>query len=83
LLGAAHLECQNKTVKAMKEGVEKICVANTFTTERELAPYLELGKKYGYRVFSIIVENRMGTKNVHDVPPEVLEKQKNRFNIKL
>ena len=35
------------------------------------------------KVFSIIVENRHGGENVHNVPQETLEKMKNRFEIKL
>jgi hypothetical protein len=38
---------------------------------------------HGYMVFSIIVENRHGGKNTHNVPTETLEKMKNRFELKL
>jgi hypothetical protein len=82
-LPLAHGYCQMRTKEAMKSGVSKICVANTFTTEWEMKEYFELAKKYGYRVFTIIVENRHGGTNVHDVPAAVLQKQKDRFNIKL
>lgn len=82
-LAMAHQWCKQKTEQAMGYGLSKICVANTFTTEWEMADYFNLAKKHGYRVFSIIVENRHGGTNVHDVPAEVLEKQKSRFNIKL
>jgi hypothetical protein len=36
-----------------------------------------------YRVFSIIVENRHGGVNEHNVPEEVLTKMRERFEIKL
>ena len=39
--------------------------------------------KYGYEVFSIIVENRHGGTNVHNVPEDKLEIMKNRFEVKL
>jgi hypothetical protein len=45
--------------------------------------YYKLAEKYGYIVFSIIVENRHGGINQHNVPEEVLTNMKNRFNIKL
>jgi hypothetical protein len=45
--------------------------------------YIELAKKYEYTVFTIIVENRHGGKNVHGVPDEVLTKMRERFEIKL
>jgi hypothetical protein len=40
-------------------------------------------KKYDYKVFAIVVENRHGGVNVHSVPEEVLESMRNRFSIKL
>ena len=82
-LGAAHLECQEKTRVAMKNGTSKICVANTFTTDWEMKAYMTLAKNFGYKVFTVIVENRHGGTNVHDVPAPVLQKQKDRFSIKL
>ena len=67
----------------MELGLEKICVANTSTTEREMRPYRRLAQKYGYKVFSVIVENCHGGVNVHDVPAETLDKMTKRFDIKL
>jgi hypothetical protein len=45
--------------------------------------YIELAKQYGYRVHTIIVENRHGGVNVHDVPDVTLGNMRNRFSIKL
>lgn len=61
----------------------EIAVSNTFTQEWEMEPYMELAKKYGYTVFTIIVENRHGGVNQHNVPDEVLNKMRERFEIKL
>ena len=82
-LGRAHRWCLNETRFNMIEEEEKIFVANTFTTEKELKPYYDLAKIYDYKVFSIVVENRHNGVNVHDVPDETVEKQRNRFKIKL
>lgn len=82
-LGQAHEWCQKQVQNAMEHGLSKVCVANTSTTERELKPYYDLAKKYGYKVFSVIVENRANTKNIHDVPQETIQKMKDRFSIKL
>ena len=84
----AHKYCKNQTEAWMKtDGVQvnndKIVVSNTFTQEWEIEPYFELAEKYGYRVFSLIVENRHDGKNIHDVPVDKLEQMKNRFEIKL
>ena len=81
-LPAAHADCQGRTKNALKSGVT--CgVANTFTQRWEMEPYLELAKTYGYKVFSIVVENRHGGINQHGVPEDKLEQMKNRFEIKL
>jgi hypothetical protein len=61
----------------------EIVVSNTSTTEKELQPYLDLANEYGYKVVSLIVENRHGNSNVHSVPQETLQKMKDRFQIKL
>ncbi len=82
-IGAAHKSCQHKCRTAMKNNCEKIFVANTSTTEKELKPYYEMAEEFGYMVVSLIVENRHGGKNVHNVPEETITKMKSRFDIKL
>jgi len=62
---------------------EKIIVSNTFTQEWEMQPYYDLAEKYGYMVYSLVVENRHEGVNEHGVPQETLDKMKNRFEIKL
>lgn len=79
----AHKECQQFVGLAMMSSIPKIAVSNTFTQEWEMQPYFDLAKKYGYIVFTIIVENRHGGKNVHNVPENVIESMKNRFEYKL
>lgn len=79
----AHLKCQEKCEKLMKIGSPRIIIANTSTTVDEMAPYNTLASKYGYRVFSVIVENRHGGINIHNVPPTTIQKMKNRFDISL
>lgn len=79
----AHKKCQEKVEWGMKSLVTEIIVANTSTTEKELQPYYDLANKYGYRVFSVIIENRHDGVSEHNVPQETLDKMKNRFNIKL
>jgi len=82
-IGAAHAQCQEKTEKAMELEFPNIFVANTFTREKEMKVYFELAEKYGYRLFSLIVENRHGGKDIHNVPETSLEAMKMRFNVKL
>jgi predicted kinase len=84
----AHNYCQSQTLAWMgsdgqQVNVDRIVVSNTFTQEWEMQPYFDMAAKHGYRVVSLIVENRHGGVNEHGVPDEVLEKMKNRFEIKL
>ena len=79
----AHAWCQNAVRVWAKNSVEKIVVSNTFTQEWEIDYYFELAKEHGYRVYSLVVENRHGGVNEHGVPEEKLLQMKNRFEIKL
>jgi hypothetical protein len=65
----------------MEDNIDKIVVSNTFTQEWEMDTYYELAKKYGYTVFSIIVENRHGGVNQHGVPEDKLQQMRDRFEI--
>jgi hypothetical protein len=67
----------------MDENKPKIVVSNTFTQEWEMDNYYKLAERFGYRVYSVIVENRHGGVNEHGVPEEKLEQMKNRFEINL
>jgi predicted kinase len=83
-LRQAHAWCQNQVEKWMgPHGLDEIIVSNTFTQEWEMKPYYELAEKYGYVVFSLIVENRHGGVNEHGVPVDKLEQMKHRFELKL
>jgi len=85
----AHKWCQDSVEVAMKgwEGISlpsnRIIVSNTFTQEWEMKPYYDLSEKYGYKVFSIIVENTHNGENIHNVPIEKINDMKNRFIVRL
>ena len=82
-LRMAHNWCQIQTEKAMADDTAIVIVSNTFTQEWEMERYYELAKTYNYRVTSLVVENRHGGVNVHNVPEDKLEAMKNRFQLKL
>jgi predicted kinase len=84
-LYAAHMWCERKCRRFMKKQINLIVVTNTFTSARELRPYEDLARQFGYKFFSVVVENRHGGKNSHGVSEETLEKFKNRLmnNIEL
>ena len=79
----AHKWCQSFVKTDMMLEYPKIVVSNTFTQEWEMKPYIDLAKEHGYKVFTIVVENRHGGNNVHNVPEDKIEQMANRFEIKL
>jgi tRNA uridine 5-carbamoylmethylation protein Kti12 len=82
-LKEAHADCQRRCAFKMKNELSRIVVANTFTQKWEMDIYFEMAERYNYMIHTVIVENRHGGKNVHDVPDEKLEQMKNRFEISL
>jgi predicted kinase len=82
-IGKAHEWCQRKCRRFMKKRIDRIVVANTSTTQRELKPYYDLARQHGYTVYCVIVENRHEGVNIHEVPEAVLDKMRNRFDVKL
>lgn len=85
----AHKFCKDLVETYMKDSLvndqfyREIAVSNTFTQECEMEHYFKLAKKYEYTVFTLVVENRHGGKNLHNVPDEIIKKMKQRFEIKL
>jgi len=82
-LREAHNHCQLRCAERMRLQLSKIVVANTFTQDWEMVPYFEMAERYRYRIHTVVVENRHGNSNIHEVPLEKLEQMKNRFEIKL
>ena len=83
LLDQAHRWCQEGVENAMIENYGEIVVSNTLTMNKDIEPYMELAKKYGYHVVSLIVENRHGNESEHNVPQESMRKMRSRFEIQL
>jgi hypothetical protein len=79
----AHKWCQEEVDFLMKYSHSPVVVSNTFTQEWEMEPYCKLAEQYGYRVHSIVVENRHGGANEHGVPVDKLEQMKNRFEVRV
>jgi predicted kinase len=79
----AHSWCQQEVEFLLKYDHSPVVVSNTFTQEWEMDAYYKMAEDFGYRVTSIITENRHGGKNEHGVPDDKLEMMKNRFAVKL
>ena len=78
-----HQKCQLAVDMMMQDNEELIVVHNTFTKDWEMSHYFDLARKYGYAVHTMIVENRHGSKNVHDVPQDAIKAQVERFSVTL
>lgn len=79
----AHQWCKNEIDFLMRLEHTPIVVSNTFTQEWEMETYYKLAENYGYRVHSIIIENRHEGVNQHNVPEDKIQIMKDRFEIKL
>ena len=79
----AYSACQKNTEDAMKQGLEKVFVANTFTMDWELEPYFALSSRYKYQVFVATVENYHQQPNLHNVSEEQLKKMADKYKVKL
>ena len=87
-LVANHQRCIDSVESEMKfrESVTEsttIVVHNTFTRKWEMEPYIDLARKYGYNLYTIVVENRHGSSSLHDIPERAISDQKERFEIVL
>lgn len=64
-------------------GLGPLAVSNTNTQEWEFQKFMDLALTNGYQVFTIIVENRHGGTNIHNVPEEAIQRMRDRFEVKL
>ena len=78
----AYRQCLRDTEETM-ERQEPVIVSNVFPTAKSLKNYRKLAEKYGYQVTYIVVENRRGGTNIHDVPQEALDNMREAFQVSL
>ena len=75
-LGAAHQQCQELFMYWLSNTDAKcIIVANTNTKERDFSFYENAAKEHGATFISLIVENRHGNIDVHNVTSFAKEHQ--------
>jgi predicted kinase len=79
-IGAAHLWCQSRTDDELGNG-NSVVVSNTFTTQKELNPYLEIAKSHNIIPMIVLMQNDYG--NIHSVPDETIQRMKNRFEYQI
>jgi len=83
-LHEAHKWCQDVVDMDMEYGTKIIIVSNTFTTNRELSPYVDLAHKYKYKLVVLTIESGMSleglaARNIHNVPLESLVRMDQRW----
>lgn len=74
--------CLRDTEAALMEG-DDVVVSNVFPTARSMRNYRKLAEKYGYAVAYVVVENRRGGVNIHNVPQEALDGMRASFQVEL
>jgi len=79
----AHEQCKSNFIDALNSNTDRIIVSNTNTTTKEFKEYIYFAEKYGYKIRSLVVENRHGNESIHNVPEDTMDKMENRFTIKL
>lgn len=79
-ISVAHAWCQSRTHDELSNGNSAI-VSNTFTTQKEIDPYLEIARKYNIKPMIILMQNDFG--NVHNVPQEAIDRMKARFQYQI
>ena len=77
LLEVAHKACFAMTEQYLKEDRSPVVVHNTFTRDWEMDRYRELAECYKAQLF--VIEMSQQFENVHNVPEEVVNEMKERF----
>lgn len=74
----AHQQCFERTKDSLKYHCS-VVVSNTFTTQKEIVPYLKLAAEVGCDVVEIYdcVSSNYGS--IHNVPESTLQKMAKRF----
>lgn len=72
-----HTKCRENTRNALIDGYDVI-VSNTFTTKKEIKPYLDIARQCNADVNIILCQNNFGS--IHDVPEETMQRMRDRFD---
>lgn len=75
-LHAAHNWCLT-TVQVLLNQGNRVVVANTFTTYKEVKDYVNYAKLNGHGVTLVTMNNNFGS--VHNVPEETMQRMRERF----
>lgn len=75
-VGKAHTWCQDMVRNALSAGMD-VVVANTFTTRKEIQPYLDMCKQMNipYMIVKMVAQFQ----SIHNVPEETMRKMAERW----
>ena len=78
LLAEAHRWCLMKTKAALKNpSVDRVVVSNTFSTIKEMQPYIDAANEAGAKLVVVCLYGEYGS--IHNVTQDVIDKVKARF----
>ncbi len=75
-IGSAHEWCLSKVKEDLMDG-KTVIVSNTFTTLREMSPYIDFCKSNSIPFVVYRMTKNYG--NIHNVPEEIVKKMNDRF----
>ena len=75
-IGHAHEWCQRMVKGCLEDGLD-VVVANTFTTKKELQPYLDMADQSGIIPNIVTCNGKFGS--IHDVPLHTIIKMEDRW----
>ena len=79
----AHRACFYKYCQYVEDGLGPLVVSNTNTSQKEFQKYIDKATAEDYTVISIVLENRHGGIDTHNVPAATLEAQEQRIRSRL
>lgn len=84
-IGNAHSYCRERFDVALDDEIANIILDNTNTKESDWKYYVDEATKAGYRITFVVLENRHGNKDLHNLPEQTLQRQENAIkgNLKL
>lgn len=76
----AHAWCQERCLALLQNPhLSGVVVHNTSTRESDVRVYQEYAERHGHQFISLVLENRHGNTDVHNVPEEVLVRQEGQL----
>ena len=80
-LAETHRHCQNAALEACRQGISPVVIDNCNATKRDMNPYLEIARRFGYEVSYRQPETawardpaECAKRNSHNVPEKAIQK---------